>query len=133
MLLVPDPFDPNFLDFGLDHEHRIYGDDYGHTFARVDADDYQFFSQWRWNVKYDKHGRKIYLCRSSWNAEAGSASISLYLHVEIHKRRGIVQPPHHSMVDHENGNTLECRKFNLRWATPSMNRRNINGQASLRI
>lgn len=132
MLLMPDPFDPNILDFEQEyHQHFIYGDDYGHTAARVDADDYQFFCRWRWAVKYDKHGRKAYLYRSIYTSPGRTTSA--FLHVEIHKRRGIIQPPGHTITDHRNGDSLDCRKVNLSWATPSMNRRNIHGQAFMEL
>lgn len=127
MLLAPDPLDPNLLDFGLDYEHRIYGDDHGHTFARVDGDDYQFFSRWRWKVHTNKSG-KLYLTR---NTNDRGPSFTVYLHVAIWERQGIERPPFHSMVDHRDGDSLHCRKINLRPATPSMNRRNLYGQGDL--
>ncbi len=80
MLLAPDPFDPNFLDFGQDHACYIYGDDYGHVAARVDVEDYQFFYRWRWAVKPDKRGRKLYLYRTVTD-RTRATKFSLFLHV----------------------------------------------------
>lgn len=135
MLLAPHPLDPNLIDFRLDHEHYIYGDDYGDIAAMVDAQDYWFFAQWRWQVKFDKHGKKPYLYRKvcEWAGGVRVVSRSVFLHVAIKERADPVRPAGHSMVDHEDGNTLHCRKFNLSYATPSMNRRNIQGQKSMRL
>ncbi len=131
MLQLPHPLDPNFMELVSEREHYIYGDDHGDYAARVDAEDYWFFSRWRWSVKFDRHGRKPYLYRKAWCAEGRNNNVSVFLHVAIFERTGIVRPSGHSMVDHKNGNSLECRRFNLRAATPSMNRRNIYGQGDL--
>lgn len=109
-----------------DYQHRIYADDYANVYAIVDQEDYWYFSQWRWEPVYNSTGRKIYLKRTG--SENGLKR-SMYLHVEIHSRRGIIQPTeNHTMVDHINCDSLYCRRYNLRWATPSMNRRNRFGQ-----
>lgn len=120
---------PEFLL--ADYEHRIYADDYECVYAIVDEDDYQFFSQWRWHTVANSTGKKLYLRRVTGRADH---STPIYLHVAIHKRRGIRKPSKfHTMVDHQNGDSLYCRKYNLRWATPKMNRRNRLGQAELDI
>jgi hypothetical protein len=108
------------------HEHHIYGDDREAIWAVVDADDYAYFSAWRWEPISNSTGKKFYLRRS---VGRGNTSRPLYLHVAIHQRRGITPPsPKHTMVDHIDCDSLNCRKSNLRWATPSMNRLNRHGQ-----
>lgn len=110
-----------------DHEWRIYGDDREGIWAVVDEEDYHFFAQWRWSPKVSRGGKKIYLFRPAY-AGGVNLRISLYLHVEILKRTGLIPPSEkHTIADHRNGNGLNCRRDNLRWATPSMNRRNVGG------
>jgi hypothetical protein len=112
------------------HEHRIYADDYEHLFVVVDAADYQFFSQWRWEPKFDKRGKKLYLMRRAFFSRHSARR--LWLHKEILERhRGPPPHPTYTIGDHRDGNSENCRLANLRWATPSMNRRNINGVAAL--
>lgn len=125
MLVMPDPFDPNLIEWVHEREHFIYGDDYGNIAARVDAEDYWFFSRWRWFPKFDKHGRKIYLFRvTDGGRKHGRQTTTVFLHVAIQERAEPERPPGHSMVDHRDGDTMHCCKANLRYATPSMNRRN---------
>lgn len=116
------------------HEFRIYGDDKASIWAVVDEEDYHWLLRYKWCVK-ESDGRrgkkpKPYL-RRAVGVNGGGVRLStytLYLHVEVMKKTGIVQPCHaHSLVDHLDGDTLNCRRANLRWATPSMNRLNING------
>lgn len=132
MLLVPDPLDPRFIEFDDKHEHRIYLDDYESVYAVVDAEDYWFFSRWRWKKGISKRG-KVYARRSGLRYERQGGrkcrvNPSVYLHIEIMKRTGI-QPPTeaHTIVDHRNGESLLCRRHNLRWATPQMNALNVGG------
>lgn len=52
----------------------------------------------------------------------------VWLHKEVLRRAGQVPPsPAHTIGDHKNGVRLDCRRGNLRWATPQMNARNIFG------
>lgn len=129
---MPHPLDPNLI-FPVSHEHFIYADDYGNIAARVDEEDYQWAIQWRWHAVANSRGKKFYLKRTEGNSKYGGTR-GIYLHVAIHERRKIRKPSrHHTMVDHGDGDSLNCRRYNLSWATPSMNARNINGQPGLYI
>ena len=110
------------------HEYRIYLDDRAIHYAIVDEEDWHYFSQWLWVPKISRGGWKMYARRAKaiWEDGVKLKTTSLYLHVEIMKR---MEPPptvFHTMVDHKNGDSLNCRRKNLRWATPRMNRMNIN-------
>lgn len=107
--------------------HVIWLDDKEYRFAVVDEQDYHWAVQWRWSVKPDRHGNKFYAYRTETSRSRLPQKTSLYLHVEIMKRTGILAPPGFIMVDHRSGCEFDCRRHNLRWATPSMNRRNIKG------
>lgn len=126
-----DPFNPNNWKDDADFVYRIPCLNSHHE-AILDYEDYVHFSKWNWHSKLSKGGKKIYFCRTVWTAMHGrSNTTSLYLHKAIYERSGIKPPSfEYSIVDHRDGNSLDCRKANLRWATPSMNRRNINGQYS---
>lgn len=118
----PVPFRPLYLD-------------HYETFVVVDLADYDWAMQWRWRPKYDKHRRKIYACRAhGFNGDGRRhLTVSVYLHKEICLRaNGLPPSVHHTIADHCNGVSQDCRRRTiygpqLRWATPSMNRQNING------
>lgn len=111
------------------HEFRIYGDNRAKLWAVVDEEDYHFFIKWLWNPKICRYG-KIYLRRTHYFGEGrGGRQVTFYLHIEIMKRTGILQPsPLHNIVDHRNGHELDCRRRNLRWATPRMNGHKMIGK-----
>jgi len=128
-----DFFDPNTWSLEDTHEYRIYLDDRAQTWALVDAEDYWYFSQWKWHANKPhkrRFGKKVYARRSLSNGARYKAPE--YLHVAIHKRTGSIPPSlFHTLVDHENGNELDCRRKNLRWATVQENNKNRRSSVPL--
>jgi hypothetical protein len=105
---------------------RLWLDDREHRFVTLDEADYHFFVRWLWSAKPSRGGRKFYACRT---LSTDGVDKSLYLHVEIMKRTKRPPPsPAHTVVDHRNGDSLLCTRENLRWSTPSMNRKNLLGR-----
>ena len=118
---------PSFLTgLSAQYEHRVYLDNNAQTWVVVDEEDYAFFSRWCWHINKPhptRNGTKQYARRS--RSCGGRYLPPLYLHIEIMKRTG--EPPpslFHVLVDHRDGDEFNCRRYNLRWATHSMNNKN---------
>lgn len=100
--------------------------------AIVDAEDYWWACKWRWkdHPSNSKDGRvpKHYACRTTNEGGMvvnGGSIIRIYLHKAILQRKQPIPPsPLHTIGDHEDGDSLNCRRYNLSWATPSMNAKN---------
>lgn len=118
----------------LDPERNLY--------AVVDDIDYSFAVSWMWRPVGSKSGvrrvEKWYACRTFYVAsgagrggEGRGRTINVWLHKEILLRAvGPDKRRSATIGDHINGNSLDCRRSNLRWATSSENRRNLYGSAS---
>lgn len=90
--------------------------------CRVDYIDYTYAIQFQWIASHYKKQPKLLYFRRTENRA------TVYLHRVIMQRTGISQPSRkHILVDHIDGNTLNCQRENLRWATPQMNRHNYFG------
>lgn len=121
-------FDPNTWDW-TEREYRVWvGPQLVHGFL-VDYVDYVWATRWLWNPKYPKRGnhrkKMVYCYRTKSFPRTGDFrnDVSMYLHIEIMKRTGIEPPsPLHMLVDHIDGDTLNCTRINLQWATYAMNR-----------
>lgn len=133
-----DFLNPNNWDLSLP-ERRIYGDDNAQVYAVVDEEDYWYFTKYKWTIKKSNE-RKLYLRRAVGENADGLRlrTFTLYLHIEIMKRKNPNRPcPKHTLVDHRDGDSMNCRRRNLRWATPLMNNRNrfgidaVEGQGAL--
>ena len=138
-----DFFNPN--TWTDDHEYRIYADDYANKYAIVDKIDYLFLIQWRWKLKQSRSWAntkkpKEYVVRTGCeiigkdNYEDGKRTRNrrqsmIFLHVIVMERKGFPKPITNSkiIVDHANGNELDCRRHNLRYATIGFNNKNIYG------
>lgn len=142
--LGQDFMDPNTISSMCNENEepcRIYGDDKGLIYALVDREDFQFLSQWKWSPKFSRGGKKIYLRRnlqilheaSKVCPETGSrlrkrTQKTLFLHQAVMELKGDKpQTPDHCIIDHRNGNSMDCRKSNIRWVTRSQNNQNIRG------
>lgn len=95
-------------------------------FALVSACDYEWAIRWRWKWVWDRTKTKRYAKRTPRisNGDGTSRSINIYLHKEICSRKGPPPSEAHTIGDHQNGESLDCQRDNLEWATRSQNRRN---------
>lgn len=100
-------------------------------FIVIDEEDFAWASQWRWYLKPSKNRKKWYACRSTFYE---GRRLSVYLHKSVAMRAfGPPKLPSQVMVDHKDGNEFNLTRRNLRWATPSENRRNYHGIYALQM
>ena len=94
-------------------------------FAIVDHEDYDWALQWVWHVTKSRTESNLYVTRNTRLQGKNGPQVKLYLHKEILKRSFKLPPtPNHIVGDHINGNSLDNRRKNLRWATFSENAEN---------
>lgn len=110
----PIPYLPVWLDREAD------------LFVIVDLIDYNWMSEWMW---YKKKSQRTAGHRVKWYAyrtgRQCGVRVSLYLHVLITARAWGPRPSTRHVSDHRNGQSLDCRRDNLHWATRKQNRANI--------
>lgn len=102
----------------MDAECQIWLDDT--KYCVVDPIDFEWAKQWRWHATANSTGRKFYATRMT--RLPGGKQKKIYLHKEILKRAGKkARSVHHTIGDHEDGDSLNDRRGNLSWATLKMN------------
>lgn len=74
--------------------------------ALIDLEDYERVTQYNWCACW---------INSGWYAKSWAGGKQIYLH------RFVVNAAPKQKIDHENGDTLDCRKSNLRLATSQQN------------
>lgn len=84
--------------------------------ATVDDADYEFLSQWKWHAFLGGAGH-VYAARNSAFDAEGKRT-----HIFMH--RVLCETPDGFDTDHENGNSLDNRRSNLRAATRAQNMHN---------
>jgi hypothetical protein len=123
---MTDWLDPRTFPVLSETPTRLYvGDDVS---CLLDWEDYLWAVQWRWSVTPSRSTHKLYITRMT---RVQGRQVKLYLHKEILRRKQPVPPsPQHTIADHRDSDSLHNTRSNLRWATPSMNRLNIDGVAA---
>lgn len=84
--------------------------------ALVDDEDFEELSRYNWHAH--KVRDRFYACRNFYRGE-GSRGLE-YLH------RRLFGNPETGVIDHKNGQTLDCQKNNLRWTTQTKNLAGFN-------
>jgi hypothetical protein len=123
-----DPYD--WLDpntWGMDLPYRaLWLSADGNQFCILDRIDYDWAIKWIWRTtsSRQREGKKVnlYATRNTRHGTPTGPQTKIYLHKEVLKRSFALPPtPEHIVGDHINGNSLDNRRSNLRWATLSMN------------
>ncbi|MGU3659222.1 HNH endonuclease signature motif containing protein [Methylobacterium fujisawaense] len=135
--LLADPFDPNTFPDELPGDACFISlSDRWDIHAIVDRQDYEWARQFKWchtygsgsmvAVAWQEHGAIYAMAnRDHIYARNCAGGTTTWLHREV-LLRSKGRPPRAGMIgDHKNGNTLDCRRSNLRWATKSQNAKNV--------
>lgn len=104
----------------------IYLDNTGELYCVVDLHDWEWASKWKWKpIKSRGKAHKVYAFRTTkWHGR----NVGYWLHKEIcFRAHGMPPTKDHTIGDHLDGQSLNNRRSNMRWATLSQNRVNRHG------
>lgn len=97
-------------------------------FAVVDREDWPWVSQHRWRASRSGPANTHRYWYARRETREGGRTINIYLHRAVMLRVAPQPNDYEYIVDHINGNKMDNRRRNLRWATPKENRYNRYGQ-----
>jgi hypothetical protein len=100
---VIQPSDPSYRIIALTQRQEVL----------VDAGDYEWLTQWHWHAWWNTHAKRFYAARNELLPDGKKTTI--YMHREI------TNAPKGLHVDHEDHDSLNNRRYNLRLATCSQN------------
>jgi AP2 domain-containing protein len=103
----------------LDKSYRLIPLTQGQN-AIVDANDFEWLSQWNWYAVWCEHSRSFYATRN----EEGRTGNAIFMH------KAILSCERREQGDHKNHDTLDNRKGNLRKATNTENNFNKGPQSN---
>lgn len=127
------------------HEYRIYGGADLEVYAVVDAQDYTILTRHKWLTKPSRTGQNFYLFRNQQRLTAPEGSkyespitgklvrgrnrvqMNTFLHHDVMRLAGRPRPSDGHLLDHRDGNGLNCRRHNLRWVSTLFNFWNKRG------
>lgn len=89
--------------------------------TEVSDEDYQYLMQWKWNYKISrcKNGRKVYARRGGGRFADGRIRPTILMHNVVLERARGPKPSDVHTGDHGDRDSLNNRRENLNWATPS--------------
>jgi hypothetical protein len=103
-----------------------------HYAVKVSPQDYDYLMQWRWTFAVSHKGGGLIYARRS--IRSGGSNVTILMHrVVIEECMKIPRPSDRHFVDHENGDSLDNRRFNddelqqLRWLTAAEQMQNQRG------
>lgn len=89
-------------------------------FAQVDDDDFEELNKFKWTLT--KCDNSFYALRTIYEGRISKGVYGKQKKIYLHRQ--IMNAPSDKLVDHKDGDGLNCQKTNMRLATKSENQRN---------